>query len=219
MNHRTSHFGSTHRKPSTPRHSVLAPPRIRRRALGLVEMLIALSICAALLTSVVVALNASFQAYAANQQQAQLMQRARLAMNRIVSYIRSTDTHAPPSDDAFNQFKTGHVVEDNGIEMMIDNTNGLAFQQKEDRLEMIPFTISGGVQTYGAPHTLLDGVGEGDFVVRFQPLEASSTLKLKRASIKLTVRTGPTQHLTGESPHPDGSVTLSMSVMPRKNLW
>jgi prepilin-type N-terminal cleavage/methylation domain-containing protein len=191
----------------------------RRRGVGLVEMLVALAISAALLTSVAVALDASFKAYAANQQHAQLMQRARLAMNRIITCIRSTDTHAPTSDEAFNEFRTGHVVEDTGIEMMLDDVNGISFQQVESRLEMTPFTMSGGMQTYGTARTLLEGVGENDFFVRFQPLEGSSTLKLKRASIKLTVRTSSGQNLRGEEPNSDESVTLSTSIMPRKNLW
>jgi hypothetical protein len=182
-------------------------------------MLVALSIAAALLTSVAVALDASFKAYAANQQQAQLMQRARLAMNRIVSYIRTTDTHAPLADDAFDQFRNGFIVEDTGIEMMLDDVNGISFQQVGDRLEMVPFTMSGGAQTHGTANVLLHGVQDGDFVVRLQPLEGSSTMRLKRASIKLTVRSAAGTALSGEEPQASESVTLSTAIMPRKNLW
>jgi hypothetical protein len=186
--------------------------------MGLVELLVALAISAALLTSVAVALDASFKAYAINQQQAQLMQRARLAMNRIVTFIRSTDTHAPPSDAAWNSFKTGHIVEDSGIEMMLDATNGISFQQTGDRLEMVPFTMNAGVQTYGTARVLLDGVGAGDFLIRFQPLEGSTVPKLKRATITLTLRPSAGTTLNAEAPQSD-PVTLSTSIMPRKNLW
>jgi type II secretory pathway component PulJ len=187
--------------------------------MGLVELLVALGISAALLTSVAVATDAAFKAYAANQSQAQLTQRARLAMNRIVTYIRSSDTHAPENDGPYNTFKSKHVAQDSGIEMMLDLTNGITFRQTGNRLEMVPFTMSvAGVQTYGTARTLLDGVGTGDFVVRFQPLMSSKVLKLERASIVLTVRPTSKTTVKGEQVAGD-SVTLSTSVMPRKNIW
>src|SRR5262245_35586852 len=115
--------------------------RNRRRGVGLVELLVALSISAALLTSVAVALDASFKAYSINQQQAQLMQRARLAMNRIVAQIRSTESHAPYTEALYDSFSTGHVVTDVGIQMMLDDTNtdGIAFYQAGTQLMRRPF--------------------------------------------------------------------------------
>jgi type II secretory pathway pseudopilin PulG len=186
--------------------------------MGLVELLVALAISAALLTSVAVALDASFKAYAVNQQQAQLMQRARLAMNRIVTQIRSTESHAPYTDTLYESFRTGHVVTDLGIQMMLDDTNGIAFYQAGTQLIRRPFKLVAGAQQWGDAHVLLEGVNAGGFTISFQPLEGSRDPKLKRATITLTVGQSDNTTLNAEDTHAD-AVTLSTSIMPRKNLW
>jgi len=192
---------------------------------GLVELLVALAISAALLTSVAVAIDASFKAYAANQTNAQLMQRARLAMNRITTYIRATTEHLPDDDTAQDEFESGLITQASAIRMMLDETNGVIFRQAGQQLQMVPFAISGSVLSEGTPHVLLEGVGSGDFTIRFEPQRSTQSAKvggrydqLKRASISLTIRPTAKTTTTGESASGE-SVTLSTSVMPRRNIW
>jgi len=201
------------------------PARRRSRGMGLIELLVALAISAALLTSVAVAIDASFKAYAANQTNAQLMQRARLAMNRITTYIRATSQHLPDDNAAQDQFESGLVTQASAIRMMLDETNGVIFRQAGQQLQMVPFTISGNVLSEGTPHVLLEGVGSGDFTIRFEPQRSTQSAKvggrydqLKRASISLTIRPVAKTTVTGESASGE-AVTLSTSIMPRKNIW
>ncbi|WP_428940068.1 PilW family protein [Fontivita pretiosa] len=207
------------------RRSRITPARRRRRGMGLIELLVALAISAALLTSVAVAIDASFKAYAANQTNAQLMQRARLAMNRITTYIRATNQHLPDDNTAQDQFESGLVTQASAIRMMLDETNGVIFRQSGQQLQMVPFTISGSVLSEGTPHVLLEGVGSGDFTIRFEPQRSTQSAKvggrydqLKRASISLTIRPTAKTTVTGESTSGE-AITLSTSVMPRKNIW
>jgi hypothetical protein len=188
-------------------------------------LLVALAISAALLTSVAVAVDASFKAYAINQNQAQLMQRARLALNRMVCYIRSTKTHLPVNDGPTDSFLHNHITTDTGIEMLLDSTHGVAFQQTGDHLEMVPFTENAGGRVYGTAHVLLQGVAPGDFRVTMEPQYSAQARKvgslicdqLKRASIVLTVRPNDKTTTAGETA--TETVTLSASVMPRQNIW
>lgn len=193
--------------------------------MGLVELLVALAISAALLTSVAVAVDASFKAYAVNQNQSQLMQRARLAMNRMTSYIRATSQHLPDDDTAQTQFEEGFITHAGAIRMMLDSTNGVIFRQANNQLQMVPFTIAGSTLTEGTAHVLLQGVKTGDFDITFEPQRSAEAIKtggvydqLRRASIILTVRPDASTTLSGET-DPDQSVTISASVMPRNNIW
>lgn len=199
--------------------------RRRRRGVGLVELLVALAICAALLTAVAVAVDASFTAYGENQTQAQLLQRARMVMNRITTYIRGTTQHLPDDDEAQDDFQAGLVTTASAIRMMLDSTNGVIFRQSGDELQMVPFTISGSSLVEGTPRTLLKGVGENDFRITFEPQRSAQAAKiggpydqLKRASIVLTLRTDAGTTLTGEDTAGQ-TVTISTSVMPRRNIW
>jgi Tfp pilus assembly protein PilW len=200
--------------------------RLRHRGIGLVELLIALAISAALLTSVAMAVDASFKAYAANQSQAQLQQRARLALNRIVTYIRSTAEHRPDDDDSLDEFESGLITTCGSIRMMLNSTSGVIFRQTGDQLQMVPFTIAGNTLTEGNPNTLLNGVGANDFRITFEPQRSAAAVKtgsplydqLKRASIVLTLRPTATTAVQGEQVS-DQLVTLSVSIMPRRNIW
>ena len=69
---------------------------LKRRGVGLVELLIALSISAILLTATAVAVDASFKAYAANQEESSLLQQGRMALNRMVTSIRTPTRPQPP---------------------------------------------------------------------------------------------------------------------------
>jgi prepilin-type N-terminal cleavage/methylation domain-containing protein len=199
--------------------------RHRRRGVGLIELLVALVISAALLTAVGVAMDASFKAYGVDESQSQLMERARLAMNRMLTYIRSTNQHLPDDDASQTKFQSGLITQASSIRMMIDSVNGIIFRQSGTTLQAVSFTISGSTLTEGKSRTLLQGVNPGDFTITFEPQRSAQSIKtggvydqLKRASIALTVRAVANTSVTGEEISNE-SITLSGSVMPRPNMW
>jgi prepilin-type N-terminal cleavage/methylation domain-containing protein len=199
--------------------------RHRRRGVGLIELLVALAICAALLTAVGVAMDASFKAYGIDESQAQLMERSRLAMNRMLTYIRSTNQHLPDDDASQTNFQNGLITKASSIRMMIDATHGIIFRQSGTTLQAVSFTINGAALTEGTSRTLLNGVNAGDFTITFEPQRSAEAIKtggkydqLKRASITLTVRAATATAVTGEEVQ-NQSITLSGAVMPRPNMW
>jgi Tfp pilus assembly protein PilW len=217
------------RNPQTADLNVAPARPVRRKTragLGLPELLLALSISAALLTATAVAVDASFKAYGVNQSQAQLAQRARVAMHRIVSYIRTTDAHRPDNDDPIDEFEAGVVCTDNAIRMMTAVDRGVIFRQSGDTLLMVPFTIVAGAMTEGAPNVLLRGVHDGDFTVTYEPMRSAAQIRagrpeydqLKRASIMLTLRGDASTTVKGEKENMQ-PITVSTSVMPRRNFW
>jgi hypothetical protein len=186
------------------------------RGLGLFELLVSLAICATLLTAVGVAVNSSSIAYQINQEQSTLTQRARLAMNRILSEIRITQEHAPATASVATQFAAGQIVNDTGIQMF--TTANVPVTYKYDAANQQLLMIDNNVT-----HTMLHGVTA--FQITMQPMQSATSLKtggpfdlLERATITLTVKTVD-QTATATETTNNHSVTLSSSVMPRKNCW
>ncbi len=214
------------RKPGTTHAPALRRRCARRRGVGLPELLVALAISAALLAAVGVAVNASFHAYGVNQSQAALAQRVRVAMHRIVSTIRTTAEHRPDNDEPIDDFAAGLVCTDSAIRMMTGEDRGVIVRQSGDALQLVPFTIVAGALVEGTPNTLLKGVNAGDFTVTFEPMRSARQVRLgrpeydqlRRAGILLTLRPGASTTVAGEEADAE-PVTLSTSVMPRKNVW
>ncbi len=191
--------------------------RGRRRGMGLAELLIALSITAAVLTSVGAAVNASFQAYAINQEQVRLTQAARMAMHRITSQVRTTVEHQPVTAAKITDFGKGLVVTDTGIALFTEDEQELQFTYDAPTKQLR------AVDAAGTPRVLLRGVQS--FSVKFEPMQSRVSKKtggaydlLFRATVSLTVATD------GNSPDIDESVaaqtvTLTASIVPRRNLW
>jgi prepilin-type N-terminal cleavage/methylation domain-containing protein len=187
-----------------------------RRGVGLVELMIALAISAALLTAVAMALDASFKAYRINQEQSSLTQRARLATHRVLTSIRQSDAHAPYTGALLANFALGQVINDSGIQMYDDASNLIVFRYDDpnDRLIM---------RTGGVDRTLLEGVTQ--FNVTIEPMRSATSIRtggsydlLARATILLTLRTNDSTSMNTETTG-DQTVTISSSVMPRRNVW
>jgi Tfp pilus assembly protein PilW len=183
----------------------------------LVELLIALSISAALLTATAVAVDASFRSYAVNQEQASLTQRARLAMYRILTSIRTTDLHQPKTTALATTFSKGTIVTDTGIAMFTDDGVELDYVYDDTNKQLL--LIQGGTS-----HVMLHGVDA--FQVKLEPMRSADSIKtgqmtydrLMRATVLLTVRTNDQTSQASETTGLQ-TVTLSGSVMPRRNVW
>jgi len=206
------------RRPLAARRPVPARRPRGARGLGVVELLISLAISATVLAAVAYAVDMTFRAYSINHEQSDLMQRARLAMYRITTGIRTTGEHQPVNAVPLSQFKGGQVTTDIAIVMNDANGKpmGFRFDPAQSRLLAIDAT--------GTEYTLLRGVEK--FEIKFEPLQSQEAKrtgglvydKLLRATILLTLRT------TGNSADVDErvgsqSLTLSTSVIPRRNVW
>ena len=188
----------------------------RRRGMGMIELLIAMSISASLLTAVAVAVDASFRGYRTNQEQAILMQRSRVSLNFLCTSIRTTKLHAPLSSTPRLMFEGGATVTDTGIEMFDLNNNLVKFEWDVPSKRLL-------VTVDGRTHVLAQGVE--NFSVRMEPMRSAVSVRtggdydlLRRATITLTVRTTAE---SSESMETSGTqtLTLSGSVMPRRNVW
>ena len=185
--------------------------------MGLVELMIALSITAAVLTAVGAGVNASFKAYSINQEQTRLTSAARIALHRITSQIRTTVAHQPVTPARVTDFGNGLVTTDAGIALFTEDDHEILFSYDA------PSKQIRAVDAVGNVRILLRGVQA--FAVKFEPMQSRTSKKtggiydqLFRATITLTVATD------GNSPDLDESVaaqtvTLSASVVPRRNLW
>lgn len=197
-------------------YSQYKPWEKKRRGLGLAEMMIALVISALLLTATAAALDSSFKAYAINQEQSTLMQSARVAMNRITSTIRLSDTHAPLNNTPLGSFMVGTTVTDTGISMYDETDTLITFKYDSANKKVI--CVNGTSE-----HVMLEGVEQFDVVL--EPMRSPSSVKtagsydlLRRAIITIGIKTNANTAGVGESTGQQ-IVTLSAAVAPRKNAW
>lgn len=186
------------------------------RGLALVEILMSLSITAMLLVATATAVDASFRAYRINQEQSTLVQRARVAMDRLTTVIRVTKDHAPDTPAAASAFVGGQVVTDTGLDLF-DN-NGVETIYRFDPANQRILAIVGG-KTY----VLLNGVVL--FQLKLEPMRSPTSLStgggydlLERATITLKIRTNSLTSAPSETTNTQ-TVTLTASVMPRRNVW
>ena len=184
--------------------------------MGLVELMVALAITASLLTATAAALSAATDAYRINQQQAILLQSERLTLNRMLSMIRRCQLHAPDSATPRTQFATGATVTDTGIDMY-DANNVLNIYRYDSTNQRLNLIIA------GTTRPLMEGVTA--FTVTMQPMRSYNSVRtggpwdlLQRASIVLTVKTNASTS-AGSEGMGEQTMTMSASVMPRRNTW
>jgi prepilin-type N-terminal cleavage/methylation domain-containing protein len=188
----------------------------KRRGVGLIELLLALAISAMLLTATAVAVDASFKAYANNQEQSSLLQQARMALNRMVTSIRTSDSHAPADFKLLVDFKNGKKVTGTAIGMFQEDGTNIVYRYDAGKQQLL-------ADIRGSSYVVARGVQA--FAIVMEPMRSEEALRtgsgydlLRRASIQLTIgttaQTAQSSETTGKHP-----VTLSVSVTPRRNSW
>ena len=188
----------------------VTPPLSRRaRGVSIVEMLIALAISASVLTAVAVALDVSFRSFAINQENANVMQRCRLAMHRITTDIRTATGHQPMNVVPLKEFTKGVNTTDTSIVMLHDNGSQISYQYDPVNKVLNSMDKDG--------NELVVARGVEAFQVKFEPLPGINSVSLLRASVLLTVRTTGKEVAVGSQA--DQTVTMSTSVMPRRSVW
>jgi len=199
----------------------------KRRGVGLVELLIALSISAILLTATAVAVDASFNAYTANQEQSSLLQQGRMALYRISTSIRTTTEHNPIDPGLVKEFSAGDKITGNGITMIEGQEDDPTYPTLVTyRYDVAKQHLIAQVQPRNQPvksYILARGVEA--FQVSMEPMRSPENLRtggaydlMRRATLLITIRTAADtarpSETTGKYP-----VTLSISVTPRRNSW
>ena len=193
-------------------------PRPRGRAgMAVIELLIALAIGSMVLVAVAYCVDSSFRAYSINQEQSDLMQRARLSMYRLTTSIRTTSAHQPVTTSALTDFKLGLTTTDTAITMLDYNDRPISFKFDPVQSRLV------AVDNVGTEYTLLRGVEK--FEVKFEPMMSQESKRvggvydrLLRATILITVKTAGNSVDVDEKVGAQ-KVTLSTSVMPRRNVW
>lgn len=112
-------------KAAAPRVRPLRSLRRRRRAFSLIEMLMALTISATLLTAMLVALDFSFKRYRATSESASMHVVGRLVTHRILSQIRTGTTFGPAPADVLDPLQNPVVTDEIEFIAQADLSAGL----------------------------------------------------------------------------------------------
>ncbi len=189
--------------------------RLSSRGIGLAELLITIAITASLLTAAAAGLDASIKAYSINQAQADTLHRARLAMHRLSTYLRTSTAASPITESAATDFASGVPVTDIGVGLFDASDNELTFRYDADNQQLI-------VTENATDHVLLRNVTA--FSIRMTSARSALSIKtgggfdlLDQATITLSVRTA--DNAPGMNNAEQGRIlTLSTSVSPRGSI-
>ena len=190
-------------------------PRTRipraRRGFSLIEMLVALAICSALLTATLVSLYASFRAYQSTTEQASTHVIGRVVMHRVMALVRNGVGFGPlPEDPRETSISTDEMTflddEEREITLRLDRTHKVLLMQVDGSQEQVLLDgVSGPLDT--------DGTQLGAF-----QLEYENGYKLIKASFDLTVAADDTAQLSIEG-NDVVPIRLVGSTAPRRIIW
>jgi prepilin-type N-terminal cleavage/methylation domain-containing protein len=200
-----------------PRFAVHRRKR-RARGLSLVEMLVALAITAALLTATMVAIDASFKAYASAAESASTQTATRMIVNRLLAIIRTSTAHGPlapadaPADPDVtftgNNIESWFVV----LQDIRGNLVRLEYRDADDQLWIEVTDTAGTVITPFQP--LLGGVTYASFHLKRRENQIGVWV-LERATMELEVVPDQDNTLSIESAN-ETTIRILASSMPRR---
>lgn len=178
----------------------------------MVELLLSLAISAMVLTAVMVALDASFRAYASAAEQAATQSAVRMITNRLLMLIRTSTAHGPLVPET-GAVLSGDTITSDHIELIDPNGDLIRIEYRPATQELWMLTTVGGVGT-PEEQPLLGGVRAAQFfTVRRQ--DDDGVWVLDRATMDLTVQPDTDTTVAIESGHtPD--IRIIASTMPRK---
>lgn len=185
--------------------------RAMRRGFNLVELLIALAISAALLTSTMVALDASFMAYQSTAELSTTHTIGRMTMNRMLALIRTGTEFGP-----FPVNPKDSIVESDFIQFR--TRNGQVMELNWDEDDEALYIVLDPNTPDEVWHMLLDGVvpqlDAGGTRIRPFTLEYELGRRLFRATIDMNIVPDATMavDLDGDG---GGSIRMVASAMPR----
>ena len=191
-----------------------------RRGLSLIELLISLSITAVLLTATMVAIDASFMAYASAAEQASMQASTRLVMHRLLTLVRTGTAHGPlgAADTsalvANEQIDIdGNMVTSNFIQL-IDTRGRLVTLEYLAEQQRLDATTSELDESNPQTNPLISGVTNCVFTCERRQNNAGLWV-LNRATVDLTVI--PAEDTTTElDAGPGTAIRMIASATPRK---
>ncbi len=216
-----THTAWTSSRPALPpqRPGLPTPPRPKPRRLGrglsLVETLIAMTITAMLLTATMVAIDASFKAYASAAEQASAHSGLRMVSHRLLTLVRTSTAHGPlePAAGPPEVTLSNNILTSPYLEVLDANDNIVRIEWRSVEQELwITSTPAAGGTAVSQP--LLSGVTDAKFFCVRQ-LNDDNLWQLQRGTMDVTVRPGADATLqieSGSSP----PVRLIASTKPRK---
>ncbi|MFW6039317.1 MAG: PulJ/GspJ family protein [bacterium] len=213
---------SSHQAGMTPlrQASVRRSCAARRRGLSLIELLVSLAITAMLLTATMVAIDASFRAYAAAAESASKQTSTRLVTHRLLTLVRTSTAHGPlePSGSStwpvtMPNVNDATLLESKYIELIDSKGNYVRIEYREDDEELWVITEPYGTST-AHEHPLMGGVTECVFHVRRRE-DNSGVWVLERGSIDLEVQRDEDNTLAIETSS-ETTIRVVASTKPRK---
>lgn len=200
--------------------------RRRHAGVGLVELLLALSITAALLTATASAIDASFTAYRVNQEQALLTQRARLGLNRIVQEIRLGVIHRPHGTTY--QYLLQHPttwpavyqLTDTGIDLVNQSGKTISYYfQPGSNGQPGSLMCDDDGNSSTQARVMIKGVSSFTIAMGFTRVQHGSTYDLLRsATINMTLAS-TSDNQSGTESTLSQTMPISATVVPRQNVW
>ena len=206
-------------------HTTRAPRIINHRSAGLslVELLVSLAITAMLLTATMVAIDASFQAYAAAAESASTQTSTRMVINRLMTLIRTSTAHGPLIEDPTDtppvlELADGNTIESYYIELLNPQGDLVRIEYRDgthattpNELWLIIDPFGGGAQQ---SQPILGGVTDAQFFTH-RRLDSDGILVLERGSIDMTVEADDDASLALEGAELP-PIRVIASTMPRK---
>lgn len=178
------------------RHTV----RRRRRGLSMVEALIALSICSALLVATGAAFTASASAVQNNTDFSKATQTARVTLNQMLVEIRRADSIQCASTTTAGAYFD--VIRPSGSLLPNETSRRYAFDATNNQLTLTIFTTGATATTYVLAHNIT-GASFGPPQIG---TDANNASVVQRLPVTLTVKVG------------QNVITLSGAEGPRRAL-
>ena len=190
---------------------------------SMVETLIALAISSVLLTATMVAIDASFRAYAAVAQTASVQTTTRMVVHRLLSLVRTSTAHGPLQPDTNETWPVvasgidPDTLESNYIELVAPDGlfHRIEYRQADQKLWVL--IDDNGNFVFDAGETeepLLGGVTAANFFTH-RRTDIQGVLVLERGSIDLTVAPDDDNTLAIEV-EAQPPIRVIASTMPRK---
>ena len=203
--------------------SKIRPQRSRAAGLSLVELLISLAITAMLLTATMVAIDASFQAYAAAAETASTQTATRMVINRLLTLVRTSTAHGPLLDDPSDTppvvlLADGVTLESYYIVLLNPQGDLIRIEYRDathltnpNELWLIIDPEDGSAQQQ---QPIIGGVTDAKFYIH-RRFDRDGVLVLERASIDMTVEADEDASLALEGANLP-PIRVIASTTPRK---
>jgi type II secretory pathway pseudopilin PulG len=194
----------------------------RHAGLSIIELLVSLAITAMLLTATMVAIDASFQAYAAAAETASTQTATRMVTNRLLAMMRTSTAHGPLLEDPTDippivLLADGETIESYYITLLNPQGEFIRVEYRAATDELWYWRDDDGSFTFEAGETqqpIMGGVTDAKFYIH-RRFDSDGVLVLERGSLDMTVVADPsaTLALEGAGLPP---IRVVASTMPRK---